>query len=127
MGSTTLRLQMIKQKIQQYVNIVRSWFGLKPLPRKLLAKYTTEYTDNLTALHGIDIENEIAKSLAIEIRKEIDTDMVNQIIFDYSVLVRTNNKYRRKSLFDVMQDSRTSDVTMMMRLRKPQWCRICKH
>lgn len=115
---------MIKYYIRKCINIVRSWFGLPPLLRKLSGKWTVDNAVALVAMHGLDVEDELARILADEIRIEVDAEVLAKYILT-TPLMRINHKYKRRSIFDTMQDSRKSDVDLMMKIRKPR-CRTCR-
>jgi len=75
-GGKALRLQVLKQTITAG-------------SRKLQARWTMEAAQDLTAQHGLDLENELTAALSAQIAHEID----NEILTDLLALAATVGTY----------------------------------
>lgn len=89
--------------LRSIANAFRSVFGYPPLIQlhKLNASWTVEAADELTSLHGLDLESDLVKVLSEEMRKEIDVEVLHAIYMVSGALQRINFRYNRGGTYEM--------------------------
>jgi len=99
--------------LKSLINAIRALFGYPPMLRVLKATYTVEDRDMLSVQYGLNLEDELASTLAEEIRREVDSDLLHILGMMGGVQARLRVKYNRQSIFSTARVAKRSRFAKM--------------